>query len=645
MENSRGSSDNWVKQSNPHHVTFLCDDEFTRATVEALSKEPCPSQSFEWLMLDSSALADGTGIVCPTVFLVSADLPDLADALQRVSSYCEHSEIVLVSRGSSREVASLASQYRLGAYLAGDDLNAEAVCFVLGRIIERQSHQLASRQRDSLMTHAVDALLIVDLKTLRILEANPRVCEQLGWQYDELQGTSVKLLLSEGHPLEPGSIVRHDGGILYDQSFACADGSVCLMDVVVSSYPWQDGRVLLMCLRPVSERLQTEQSLKSLNLELEAEVARRTEDLRRDRERWKLAISHTSDGVWDWDMKTGGILCSTTCASILGTTTDALPKTYQQFLTFMHEDDRVRLECVLSDYLSGERESFRADVRIECGDNIFRWVLIRGGLVRDGEGHPIRMLGTLHDIDARKQLEEDLLQNLKRERELREMKSMFVGLVSHEFRTPLAAIQGAADLLANYSDRMSNEDKLECCKDQIAAVKRMTRMLDEFRFMSQVEAGKIHCQPDGLSPFKLAAHIARQQEEQYAREGDIDIVADEHLFCYLDQRLVSNIIECLFSNALKFSPEQSKVTVSLDERDGDFIIEVADKGPGISEVHHQRIFEPFYRVDADSATPGRGLGLYLARLCAELHGGVLSVQSSPAQGTIFTAALPVCTQQ
>jgi two-component system phosphate regulon sensor histidine kinase PhoR len=235
------------------------------------------------------------------------------------------------------------------------------------------------------------------------------------------------------------------------------------------------------------------------------------------------------------------------------------------------------------------------------------------------------------------------LSDVTRQRELQQTKNDVIALVSHEMRTPLTAIQGMTELLANYDIEPSRRKEISAAIN--GEVKRLAGMITDYLDITRLESGAT-----GLrnTPVKLDALLQRivLLLEPVAAQRRIRLVLTPAVGLpafFADADLLGRAVENLVSNAIKYSPDNTQVTVSA-VRDGEkAAIAVADQGYGIPEADLARVFEKFYRVPRveDAGVPGTGLGLALVREIAELHGGTVVVASKINQGSTFTLRIPL----
>ena len=234
------------------------------------------------------------------------------------------------------------------------------------------------------------------------------------------------------------------------------------------------------------------------------------------------------------------------------------------------------------------------------------------------------------------------LSDVTRQHELQQTKNDVISLVSHEMRTPLTAIQGMTELLADYDVGAERRREMNLAIND--EVKRLARMIAEYLDITRLESGVTVLRPSPLRVETLIERILLLLEPVAGQRG-IRLVRNfaAGLPALVgDADLLSRAVENLVSNAIKYSPGGTEVTVSAASDDAAVSIQVADQGYGIPEANLARIFEKFYRVPRveDAGVPGTGLGLSLVREIAELHGGSVAVRSEVSAGSTFTLRLP-----
>ena len=246
------------------------------------------------------------------------------------------------------------------------------------------------------------------------------------------------------------------------------------------------------------------------------------------------------------------------------------------------------------------------------------------------------------DISERKRAEEELLKTLAQEQELSELKSNFVNLVSHEFRTPLGIIMSATENLENYLERLQPAERAELLADIRTLTQRMSGLMQEVLLPARVDAGKLACQP---APLDLRAFLARLIEEvrsasDHACVIELSIAADT-VTAHADEALLRHTFTNLLSNAVKYSPLGQPVRFRVERDGAAAVFSVRDEGIGIPEADQKQLFQTFHRGSNVGERPGTGLGLVIVKRCVDLHGGTLQLESRVSAGTTVTVRLPL----
>lgn len=246
------------------------------------------------------------------------------------------------------------------------------------------------------------------------------------------------------------------------------------------------------------------------------------------------------------------------------------------------------------------------------------------------------------EIEERAKAQAELDRALVAERELGDLRSRFVALVSHEFRTPLGITMSAVELLRHYADRLSPEKLKELHNDIHEATLRMSGLMEQVLVLGKVEAGKI---PFNALPIDLPGLGAKLSDEVHSATNGrcrIEFRALNNLSgASADEGLLRHIFSNLISNAVKYSPEGKSVDFTIERVSDDAVFTVRDHGIGIPVADQARLFEAFHRASNVGETPGTGLGLLIVKRCVDMHRGAISFQSSNGQGTTFVVRIPL----
>jgi|JI6StandDraft_1071083.scaffolds.fasta_scaffold12451_2 signal transduction histidine kinase len=236
----------------------------------------------------------------------------------------------------------------------------------------------------------------------------------------------------------------------------------------------------------------------------------------------------------------------------------------------------------------------------------------------------------------------ELTRALDQERELGELKSRFVTMVSHEFRTPLGIIMSAIELMRHYDERLPQDQRLELQQDIFNATRLMASLMEQVLVLGRVEAGKVGCKTAPCDLDILACKITDESLSATNRKCPITWHPEEDLRgAMADESLLRHIFSNLIANAVKYSPEGSEVTFTARRDGNDAVFQIIDHGIGIPSADRARLFEAFHRCSNVGEIPGTGLGLVIVKRCVELHGGSLEIGSVVGEGSTFTVRLPL----
>jgi PAS domain S-box-containing protein len=251
------------------------------------------------------------------------------------------------------------------------------------------------------------------------------------------------------------------------------------------------------------------------------------------------------------------------------------------------------------------------------------------------------ILSFAQDITQRKRAEEEMRKALEREKELSQLKSNFVSMVSHEFRTPLGIIQSSAELLGDFHGRMSPDERNEQLDSISRNTRRMAGMMEEILVLSRLEAGKLEFRPATVDLNAFSRLVVDEVLSATNRRCSVELSLNSiPADAQADERLLGHIFTNVLSNAVKYS-EAGATVHFLVARDGhDAVCVIRDQGIGIPEEDRRHLFVAFHRGSNVGTRPGTGLGLLLVKRCADLHGGEVQVESRPGKGTTVTVRFP-----
>jgi PAS domain S-box-containing protein len=371
---------------------------------------------------------------------------------------------------------------------------------------------------------------------------------------------------------------------------------------------------------------------------LRRQVARRTADLRASEERFSRAFQASPAFIALIRLDTGAFVTVNeaflkasgyTAAEVIGQTSMslnlyALPQQRDEYLRLIREHGSVR-----------GREHL-----VRTKDGSLRTMLVSGEMIEIDRQPHVLTVGL--DITSRKEAEVETVKALAREKELSELKSNFVSMVSHEFRTPLEVIVSSADILNRYLDRLPLEERAQHLASIQSSVKRMSDMMEDVLLLGRFEAERFHCQPEDLHLVSWSRRFIDEMRSATGGRANLELLLDEFepMVC-ADEKLLRHILANLISNAVKYSEAGATVRLRIAREGPDAVFRVEDGGCGIPSADQARVFEAFHRGSNVNQMPGTGLGLVIVKRAVDLHHGQVSFTSAEGQGTTFTVKLPL----
>ncbi|MDZ4676142.1 MAG: ATP-binding protein [Oligoflexia bacterium] len=227
--------------------------------------------------------------------------------------------------------------------------------------------------------------------------------------------------------------------------------------------------------------------------------------------------------------------------------------------------------------------------------------------------------------------------------QVEELKTNFLSMMSHDLKTPIARIQGMAEMALNDKKNLSQEQN-QALKTIMRSSEELGNFIGSILDLSRIESKEVKLQKTSRDINSVVKETIKKYDFN-ARQKNITLKTElEPLFSLkVDVDLIRQVFSNLIENAIKYSPENSIIKISSKEENGQILVRVTDEGPGIDQDDVDNIFLKFYRSKAAKASPikGSGLGLYLAKYFIELHNGTINVESQPMKGSTFTVQLPL----
>ncbi|KDB03884.1 hypothetical protein U879_10010 [Defluviimonas sp. 20V17] len=512
-------------------------------------------------------------------------------------------------------VAGLAFTVLLAVFLLSDAQREE----LIQETVDRKTREIGQRETEtrSILDTALVNIALLD-EDGRILVANDAVGRTFGYHGDQLQGMMLDNLMSGateeyfGRSEDPNDTTGFRGLV----HVAARTGEKLAMDVQIKPWLTADrARRYTVVMRNVSDRLRVEAQLRDTQHRLD------------------IALQGAQIGVFDVDLTTGESIVSDTWRALLGFDPEAQINTQAEWSSRIHPDDRAAVETADLACLKGEAEASISEYRVRVVDGAWRWMRSHAVVAERGaEGQALRLIGVQMDITEQRVLDQ--------------AKSEFVSTVSHELRTPLTSINGSLSLALNTSAPGSIPDRvLRLLQIAQKNCDRLIPLVNDILDLEKVSSGQSRFEVADEDIVALL-HRAVADNQPYARQFGVtfSLISDEQeVKGRVDTNRFLQVMANLLSNAAKFSERGGTVDLRLSRHKGVLRVSVIDRGRGIPESFHDRIFQPFSQADSSSTRDkeGTGLGLNISKQIVERMGGTIGFRSDPGRETCFWFTIPL----
>lgn len=375
------------------------------------------------------------------------------------------------------------------------------------------------------------------------------------------------------------------------------------------------------------------------------------ENINAANERFELVSKATRDVIFDWNIVTDTVWASNEIFRSFGYTTETYSADLSWWKEKIHPDDCDSVMNELTEGMKQKTESISRTYRFRKADGSYAIVFSRGYIVYSTKGHPVRWIGSIHDITVLKKTECELKKALIKSEDSAKAKSEFLANMSHEIRTPLNGIVGMTDLALETELTAEQRRYLETVK---LSCDSLLTLINDILDFSKIEAGKLDLSPVNfslrdeipgfLSPLALKASLKKLEMVFYLEKNVPDsLFADMHRF----QQIITNLV----SNAIKFT-ERGEVVLkaqleSADEDEAVLLFSVTDTGIGIPADKLDSVFEDFTQADGSTTRKygGTGLGLAITKRLVTMMDGKIWAESTEKKGSVFYFTIKVKLQE
>ncbi len=509
--------------------------------------------------------------------------------------------------------------------------------------------------------------------------ANKFIRQQFGYNEAELEGKKVEMLIPPrykdrhiGHR-EKFSHNPHSRpmGLGMELSGLKKDGSEFPVEVSLGNYTIGDKSYALAFINDITQRKETERAIVQLNAHLEEKVKEGSQSLAltveqlgsqiRETERKDAELERVNvflNNIWN---HAGAMIIVCDKNGVIQFFNPAAEKSLGYSaadmvnigsLVSFHTEEELKARAAelskeLGKKVKPDFSVFAAITALNQGNNE-EWhyvkkdgstffVSLNVTALKDTRSNVTSYLSIAIDISEKKIAETELRATLKKEMELNELKSRFVSMASHEFRTPLSAVLSSAYLLSKYTDADSQPQRDKHIQRIVSSVTSLTEILNDFLSVGKIEEGNIMAKfseydvkEQMIDLIQEVQHLLRRgQHISYRHNGNNTVVS-------LDPSMIRHIVINLLSNAVKFSPEQTAIELTTEKKDDIFQLSVKDAGIGIPKDDQAHLFKRFFRSSNVTNIQGTGLGLHIVSKYTELMNGNIECESEEGIGTKFT---------
>ncbi len=492
---------------------------------------------------------------------------------------------------------------------------AERTWSAVERARTKEALRLSEARLRITMESVVDyAIISTDSKGL-IIGWNKGAERIFGYHPEEVTGRPVSLIylpedVEAGIPEKELATAREKGRAADDRWHLRKDGTRFYMSGVLTpiSDPELTGYVKVAT--DMTERQQAQEDLMMLE------------------ERYRIALQSAEMAAWDWNILQNTVVWNDQHYYLLGSLPDGKEKKASDFLLSVHELDRERVTAALEEALI-RTGVYKAEFRIRRADNgEVRWMSGYGRAVTEQEKVVTRMVGVMYDITTRKQLEQQ--------------REDFIGIASHELKTPVTSIKAYTELLQDHFEEEADAVYSSLITKLDTQVDRLINLVHTLLDTTRITNGQLLLHPQA---FSLNNMITERVEDlqRLTEKHRLVFMPEEDITVTADEERIRQVFTNLLSNAIKYSLNGGEITVAWTAVKEGVEISVRDRGIGIPAAMQQKVFDRFFRVEdkLGETLPGIGLGLFITATIIRQHKGNIWLESREGEGTTVYFVIPI----
>jgi two-component system CheB/CheR fusion protein len=387
----------------------------------------------------------------------------------------------------------------------------------------------------------------------------------------------------------------------------------------------------------ITELKNAETALKKLNSELERSVVERTGALNNSEEYLRISLETAELGTWNYSITTNTITCSDRAKEIIGLPVDDDPD-LEKLQKCIHSEDLAKLAKVIDAIYNCDTVDVNdVELRMMRMDNSrMIWVKLKWKIYMNEDNCPYRLTGTIMDISQSTEAKEVLRNMLFR-------KDEFIGIASHELKTPLTSIKGYVQLIKDSVTHQQTQQLPVYVEKAEQNIQKLTHLINDLLDVSKIQEGKLTY---NFAEFDVEVMLKESIENvQHTTRSHKIVLKNTVASHYFGDKLrIEQVLNNFLTNAIKYSPNADTVIVNAEKIKNYIVISVKDFGIGIEPENMSKLFDRFYRIDNTSSKfGGLGLGLYISAEIIKRHKGTFWIDSEVGKGSTFYFLLPLDT--